>query len=478
MAFSEFCARSGGSNLNSGTRTGSSTVPGVAADLTYALGNWVAATGVFTVIAADPVADGVAVGDFASVYADGSTVTGFVGRVTARTITTITVSLSAKSGTAPTDGTGTRTLKIGGAWKGPNGAEAFPFGFVTAALTNSAADDIRVNLKNDANYSITAAMSHSVAGPVVFKGFAASYGDAGRATIDGGTTGASYILLTVSNVSQHQYADIKFQNNGATGSATGVVIAGGGANGRTLINRCVFSDLRGRGLEVGSGAGNCVIECEAFGCNQSNTALLAGFHLTSCILAARCISHDNTGSNAIGFAIAHCHLQSCIADSNGSYGFWADATAGMLLIRCDSYNNGSDGLRDNVSGTSILYYIESCNFIKNGGYGINASVTGTTPSGRIVNCGFGSGTQANTSGQTNGLNSIDVAGSITYAANTSPWTDPANGDFRISLAAAKGTGRGTYTQTAASYAGTLGYPDIGAAQSLASGGGVILIEDD
>ena len=38
-----------------------------------------------------------------------------------------------------------------------------------------------------------------------------------------------------------------------------------------------------------------------------------------------------------------------------------------------------------------------------------------------------------------------------------------NGDFRINLTAAKGTGRGTYMQTAASYTGTVGYPDVGAA---------------
>src|SRR4051812_30524080 len=122
MAFTEFACRSGGSNLNAGTRTGSSTVPGTSADFTYASGTWVSATGVFTVASGNPSSDGVAVGDFASVYADGASVTTLVGRVTARTTTTITVSTSALSGTT-TDGTSNRTLKIGGAWKGPNAAE-------------------------------------------------------------------------------------------------------------------------------------------------------------------------------------------------------------------------------------------------------------------------------------------------------------------------------------------------------------------
>ncbi len=89
-----------------------------------------------------------------------------------------------------------------------------------------------------------------------------------------------------------------------------------------------------------------------------------------------------------------------------------------------------------------------------------------------MNCGYGAGTQANTSGATNGTGDLDVGGAVTYASDATPWADPANGDFRISLAAAKGAGRGAFTQTAASYAGTVGYPDIGAAQSAASGGGI------
>ena len=101
MAYTEFCCRSGGSNLNAGTRLGDSTEPGTSASLTYANGTWVASTGVFSIAIGNPVTDGVAVGDFASVYANGSTVTGFVGRVTARDTTTITVSLTAKSGTPP-----------------------------------------------------------------------------------------------------------------------------------------------------------------------------------------------------------------------------------------------------------------------------------------------------------------------------------------------------------------------------------------
>ena len=56
-----------------------------------------------------------------------------------------------------------------------------------------------------------------------------------------------------------------------------------------------------------------------------------------------------------------------------------------------------------------------------------------------------------------------TSGAVTYASNATPWVDPANGDFRTNLPAAMNAGRGAFTETAASYAGAVGYPDIGAA---------------
>ena len=217
MAYTEFYCQTTGSNLNAGSGTSD------AAAFTYASGNWVAGTGVFTVASGDPLSDGVAVNDYASVYADGATVTGFVGKITARTTTTITVSLTIKSGTAPTDGTGTRTLKVGGAWKGPNGAEAFPFGFVAGnSMAGTTGQVTRVNLKSGTAYSVTAGMVHTALnGPTVFQGYTTTPGDLGKATIDGGTSGASYSI--VSGTSNFiKLADLIFQNNGASGSTVGI----------------------------------------------------------------------------------------------------------------------------------------------------------------------------------------------------------------------------------------------------------------
>lgn len=465
MAFTEFCCRSGGSNLNAGTRTGNSTEPGTGADFTYASGTWVASTGVFTVASGNPQSDGVAVGDFASVYPDGSTVAVFIGRVTARSTTTITVSLTAKSGTAPTDGTNTRTLKIGGAWKGPNAAEGFPFNFAAAAMTNASADPPRVNFKNDASYSITAGATHTLIGPVNFWGYTTSYGDFGKATIDGGTSGASYALVTLSGsgVAGTYCYDLIFQNNGASGSANGVEC---GAGGRAFFVRCVVNSVRGSGFNATA----MMFECEAYACNQSNTANLGGFALGASSLQVRCVSHDNSGANNNGFycQVDLATLVNCIADTNGLHGVLSNnSTSAIRCLGCDFYNNGGDGYRHATAATAI--YLENCNFVKNGGYGFNIS-SGTIYNALLFNCGFGAGTQVNTSGTTNGGSKVVEVGSVTYASNVSPWVDPANGDFRINLSTAKGAGRGKYTQTAASYTGTVGYPDIGAAQHVDSGG--------
>lgn len=140
------------------------------------------------------------------------------------------------------------------------------------------------------------------------------------------------------------------------------------------------------------------------------------------------------------------------------------------MLSCDAYNNGSHGASCDANGI----YVENSNFVKNGGLGISIAAGSN---GTVQNNGFGSGTAANTSGQvsTGATIAVDNLTPVTYAADVLPWVDAPNGDFRVSLAAAKGTGRGTFTQTAASYSGTVGYPDIGAAQSQASGSGGIPI---
>lgn len=453
-SFTEFYCQTSGSNLNAGSTTAD------AAAFTYASGNWVQSTGVFTVASGNPSSDGVAVGDFASVYADGASVGVFVGRVTARDTTTITVSTTAKAGTAPTDGTGNRTLKIGGAWKGPNGAEAFPIGFVQSTLTNASSHPPRINFKNNATYDITANMSTTNAGPIFWQGYTSSPGDFGRAEIKGVTVGASHTLLTC-NALNHQFSDLIFSNAAATsGTSDGVTIS----SGEQYFLRCVFHNIRRTGIVMNTiGA---AVECEAYSCNKSNTSGEAGMSINlSGSHGVRNISHDNTaGSNANGFRVdGGMMLYRCIADSNAGNGSFSTGDVTQTQYQNEFWNNTLSGM-SLANSAHMLFNLQNCNFLKNGRYAIENTAT-SSYNGPRYNCGFGTGTQANGLGDIEDMEGMEIAGTVTYASGVMPWTDSANGDFRINLAAAKGAGRGVFTQTSSSYTGTVGYPDLGAAQS-------------
>lgn len=458
MPFLEFCCRSGGSNLNAGTRTGNSTEPGTAAFKTYVSGTWVQATRTFTPAGgANPTADGIAVGDFVSIYPDAATVSPYIARITTVGATTFVTSATISIGTAPVDGALVTSASIGGAWKGPNGAEAFPLNIFSEALVVT--NNPRLNMKNDAAYSISAAITNSQTGWVL-QGYTTSFGDGGRANIDGG--GNNITPLYTASGANCIIRNMIFSNvTVAAGTGTGLRIAAS----RISVVGCVVHDVRGIGYL--SDVASQFVECEAYNCNLSNTAATAGFKCADagCIYI-RCIAHDNgaSGTNSPGFnaTLAPVSWINCISDTNFGPGFSVNAVGSNLLSGCNAYANNSDGLVFTNATTNI--YIENCNFVSNAGYGINGG------SSRPVCVQYNNGYYNNTSGTTTfGATALqDDSGDVAnYGAE--PWSAASTGDFRITLTAAKGAGRGTYTETATSYTGTIGYPDIGSAQHLESG---------
>lgn len=458
MAFTEFyCNASTGSNMNGGSDE--NTSPSYSATN----GQWNSGTGVFTPTSGDPSAS-VTVGEFAHVFADGATTPTFIGRVTAVNSTTVTVSTTAKSGTAPGTAASGVSINVGGVWKGPDGAEDFPFGFITSAQVDASSNLARVNLKNNAQYDVSAGLNHNVAGPLVFQGYTSTPGDGGRAVIDGGS-GAAYTLLTVSGTVV-TIADIQCQNNGTTGFISRSVL-GSGVGVRFL--RCVAANVRGQGFAATSD-GVMFIDCEAYNINQDSGGANGGFVLSDGCVALRCISHDNSVTSSQGFTIGNQAIAiNCIADSNASHGF--AITAASVVIGCVSYNNLGNGI--NISGSFNLL-VENCILSSNNLYGIQAFSSANGQGVLMRNCAF----YNNTSGETANLNSDLVAGSITLTGD--PFTDPADGDFRLNATAGagddcRGAGIGTFTQTAASYSGTVGYPDVGAVQHQDAGGGTQLI---
>jgi hypothetical protein len=455
MAFTEFYCQSGGSNLNAGSTTNN------AAAYTSTNGNWSTTTHIFIPTDGSTPASTVNVGDFASIYVDGATLAVYIVRVTAVAAGVnggITTSATAFAGTAPTTSATARTIKVGGAWLGPNAAIGFPVNLSNLkTLQNAAGNLCRINFKNNQTYTISA-LINGASNQFIMQGYGSSPGDGGKATIDGSTNAIQLLNMTGQAT---LVADLIFVSTATTGAVTLC-----GDTNSTLWFRCIFHGSRGNGLQLGNTV-SAAIECEAYDNNKSNTAGNGGFALqlsgASCY---RCISHDNTGSNTAGFVLTAGAgiLDHCIADTNGGKGINIPGGANpsrVVISACDIYNNGSDGIAIATSTATMAFFIENTNLIKNAGAGINVTSALGTYYGHIFNVGYGSGTQAN--GSADAIGGLEQSGSVTYASGVTPWTDPANGDFRISLGAAISTGRGAFLQTQAGYAGTVGYPDIGAA---------------
>ncbi len=391
----------------------------------------------------------VVAGDFVHVS------NGAVGRI-AR-IASVTASTIVLDGTATVgSGVGATLANVGGALAGPAGATGFPIGTMTNAVTNTTGNPVRVNLKNDQTYSITTGVTSSQGG-VTFEGYTSAYGDQGMFTLDGGTS--TIVLLTVSSGTFLRNA--KIQNNGTSGTNAGINHTGG----NLYCFRVVVNTVRGDGITTTVAAGaNCVLdECEFYACNSASTAASGGVrHINAGMLVVKnCTIHDNTLTGvATSISGGFVDISKTIFDTNSSDGVLIGNTEMVTLDGCDFYNNGRDGIE--TTNTSGIVIARNCNFIKNGRFGVE-QVASAIRNSFLYNCGYGSGTQVNVSGATSGT-AIQEIGAVTYAADVTPWIDPANGDFRIGLSAAKNAGRGAFTETAASYAGTVGYPDIGAAQ--------------
>jgi hypothetical protein len=451
MAYTEFyCVPGTGSNVNAGSTTG-------APAFSFTNGNWNATTFVYTVTSG--TITGVAVGDWASIYIDGATTAVYIARITAVTSTTVTVSNTAKSGTAPTTSATGRTIKVGGAWAGPSGANGFPLNFITGAQVNTSNNPPRVNFKNNSTYSISAAITCASV-DVVFQGYTTTVGDGGKAILDGGTTGASYILTTFSGNGGY-LSCWEFRNNGSTGSADGIVVSGA----RFTVHECIFHDLKGNGLNT-TGADNLVLECEAYFCNTSNTAALGGISVGGRTILMRCTAHDNSGANNIGFYINNsASLLRCIAAVNGRYGMQVALGSTITTINnCVAYGNVLSGIIYSNTGGTI--YIENSIMASNANAGFQVTNAASLQV-FLRNNAYYNNTSGNNAGLTNASVLADEIGSITLGA--SPFTNPAVGDFTLNNTSNGGTlckraGVGQYTETGNSWTTVVSYPDIGAMQ--------------
>ena len=467
--------------MNAGSVDGSTTEPATTALVTYTGGDWVAATDIFTAAVGADMTEAV-VGRFASLYVDGDTTPTanqyLVARITAVNAGTraITLSTTARAllGTEVADGTGTRSLRIGGAWAGMAGASAFPFTLTGHAnLTGTAGDAACVNLKNDQTYSTSVEVLS--AGHVSIRGYASTYGDQGRATIDGSTNAIILLRHSGSAGNFRMVTDLILTSSATTGTNAAF------SNGLPLIaERVTCKGARGAGFLVTGGYAVTLLECEAVDCNKANSASSGGFTTTGNTTYVRCVSHNNAGSNNNGWVLGGSTselinvLEDCVADTNGLHGVLQLTTANDVfsqnfVIRGGVYyGNGTDGVRIAAPSSTgrIRAVIENAAFEGNTGAGIGLSAASTITFVRVVNCGFYSN-----GSETTNLSSDLVTGSVSFASSSV--TDAANGNFVVTLSTAKWAGKGAYVQDASTYSSTTtAKPDIGLQhEETASGGG-------
>jgi hypothetical protein len=474
--FTEFYIQNNGDNRNSGSDSNASP------KYSSVTGNWVSATSFTPTDGSNPVAAGVATGDYMAVMPDGAASTPYIVRISAVDNLPngrITVNSNFSSGVVPVS-SATTTVRVGGAWKGPSGAVLFPWSINTGSAFQSCTDivghRVRFNFKNDQTYSVSALFTISMQS-IVIQGFTSTPGDGGKATLASSQTAASRCFDAANQSTA--FIDMVFQYTGSA-SIVSDIVQSSGTN--ILFLRCVFRDASNYGLnQTGSGGMVFVIECEAYNCNRAqidgggfvNANNFAWFH--------QCYSHDHVAGISGKFSCAYAafgsssvmHMSNCIGDSC-AYGiklFGVSPYGQLIITNCDFYNMTADAILFvplNTTGNGYNY-VANCNFVLIGGKAIN-NLTQGSQSGGGSGGGIAAGIMYNC-GRYMVAGGPDVLGSIMDGGNnfiypSSPYRNAPAGDFSLLQTVGLNSGRSFFTQTLGGKGGTVGYPDVGAAQAL------------
>lgn len=475
MPFNEFCIRSTGNNMNAGTLDGSSTEVSSTPVVTYTNGGWNSGTLVYTVPAGPSMSEAI-VGRWASLSFDGDSVPTtnqyLVGRIFAVNTSTreITIDWSRRAflGSIPLTSSSGRTLRIGGAWYGPNGTDIFPMNLSSInTLTTLSFRQPRFNFKNDRTYSVTTTWDISSSGYTV-EGYQNTYSDGELVTFSGLTSGASYVLMNIT--SNPKFRHCIFENNGSTGTSTLITCN----SMSTHFDRCIFRNSCGAGF---SNRG-VLSECVATNCMINNPANSGAFVLNLCCYAINCIAYNNLGTSSTsgGFMTENTTtLDRCISFNNSGHGFYFRTSSGGFVKtnHCVAYSNGGTGFQAS-DGSNFFHLIYNCLSAKNGGWGFNFV---NMQQIYLYNPVVGSGSEANTSGAINVNTSVsstyELYGSlITLPANQHPFVNPSARNFSLANNAAASLIRSAGWSLFPPNELTTSSPAIGASQpAVGSGSG-------
>jgi hypothetical protein len=325
MAFNEFYVDVLGNDLNAGSTTATT------AAVTQTNGNWSTTTNIFTPVSGTPFS-AVSIGDWASVYLDAAVTLVYLAQVTAVNGggATVTLSTTAKYGTAPVTGATGRSCKIGGAW-----ATAFAFiGTGTTAVYTSTRINIKTGGYNDGTNSRNWNNAGSATAPLIWRGYNTTPGDidANNSLVKPIISWGNAVTVQWSGTKQ-QFANLdlqisrsgnagftmadeiyftrcRFENSNAGG--TGCVQVAGNAG--TLFQYCWFkgasAQTRVLSIQTPSGYSHCVITGGQIGAEISTTP----YYLDHVIFLNQGSHGVSVTSTGVRQHIVHCSFKGCAGD--------------------------------------------------------------------------------------------------------------------------------------------------------------------
>lgn len=463
-AVTDFCAwATVGDNRNAGSTTN-------AAPLIELTGGNVSGS-VFTKAGANLSA--VTAGMWASLYADGATQAVYVAKITAVDdgADTITVSATDKMGTSPGNGTGNRSIRVGGAWWGFNGPNDFPFNLVQATAVNAANEFAALNLRG--TFFATDTITNTAPGVIIVQGYTNVFRDKGKAIIDGktGTAGVVFSLFGTSSAANNWIIrDLEFDGNfaGSPAAATatgnwGVSIGGVGS----YVQRVIVKNMWRGGLRADA-AIVTVTELDAHTNNRDDASDFGGFLATEEGTLSNSFIHDNddlgSDNDNLGIVLQLAsgepyNIFNCIVVRNTKHNLQIQGSAasvnvwGSTFWECDDNNIHSTGtgasailVRNSILGGAGLYNI-------NRSTAVDGSIT-------IEKCAM----LAGGSGNLNNINSSFATDTITLSGD--PFVNKGADNWTPNDPLIKNTGWGQIGALA-----VLSYPDVGAVQHQDAGGG-------
>jgi hypothetical protein len=358
MSFTNFYMDSGGNDMNAGSVQNHAAAAGPSTN-----GDWGnAAANRFTAASGTPFS-AVNVGDWASVYVDGTTSGAvYVAQVTAVNAggASIDLSTTAKYGTAPTNSATGRSCRVGGSW-----LSELPL----TTLTGTVPASTKVNCNNA--LTITANRTFALAGlttaPLWISGYNANPGD-----LDNDTTNTLAKPVWTLNSTVRLICSGNYQ----IWSGLSVVASVNSINGAILASGSpqVYSRVRVENTNSGTNAAAFIgqgsnVKCQYCWFKSPTTATGIEVVQTGAGLKVGCVAEGGglAGFNATTNAVT---LVQCIGLTNTGAAFLA-TTGGMSLINCTAYNATVDGVKWSstpAAGASVVgcLFVSGSNTMTNG----------------------------------------------------------------------------------------------------------------